>query len=220
MTHLRTQHQENTPLHVPRLIVGTDSTWSLRAWMCAQLAGSELNIIVIDLAKEDYKDKILAYSPTGLVPALQHGATTIHDSLAISEYFNELSTGRLYPESAEQRALARSYCAEMHSGFFEVRSQCPFTLDKTAPVTEPSSAFQKELERIEQIFSQAQGPFMFNEPSMVDAFYSILAFRLSSYGITLAGEAGQYQQSLLEWPLLQQAIDLASSWRKNDVEVR
>lgn len=37
------------------LTVGTDSTWSLRVWICLQLAQLEANINVIDLTKSDFK---------------------------------------------------------------------------------------------------------------------------------------------------------------------
>jgi glutathione S-transferase len=56
---------------------------------------------------------------------------------------------------------------------------------------------------------------MFEFAGAVDAFYAILAFRLKSYGITLKGRAGEYQQSLLDWDLLKQAIAQAEQWEKN-----
>lgn len=53
-----------------RLIVGTDSTWSLRAWICAYIAGIEMETQVIDLTKPEEKEQLKLMSPTGLVPAL------------------------------------------------------------------------------------------------------------------------------------------------------
>lgn len=52
------------------LTVGNISTWSLRAWICSQLAQLDVEINVIDLASSDYKSEILKYSATGLVPSL------------------------------------------------------------------------------------------------------------------------------------------------------
>lgn len=195
-----------------KLIVGTESTWSLRAWMCSQLAGIELDIIVIDLAAQDYKQQILNYSPTGLVPALITEECVIHDSLAIAEYFNELCNHELYPGSVSERAIARSLCAEMHTGFISLRAQCPFSLsDDIAPVS-INNKLSAELERVKVIFECAQGNFMFEKPSIVDAFYAILAYRMASYSISLDGKAGEYQSSLLAWPLLMDAITLAKQW--------
>ncbi|WP_445356096.1 glutathione S-transferase N-terminal domain-containing protein [Microbulbifer sp. EKSA008] len=198
-----------------KLITGTDSTWSLRVWICAQIAGLDLEIKAIDLSSLNYKSEVLKYSQAGLVPVLLLEDTYIHDSLAIAEYFNELSKGILYPSSNTERAQSRSLCAELHSGFIALRSNCPFTLDKSNSSPDINSGIQTELKRIEDIFSKAKLPFMFDSAGAVDAFYAILAYRLYVYNISLSEKATKYQQSLLEWPILQQAIDLAAEWRNS-----
>ena len=71
------------------LVVGTDSTWSLRVWICLQIVNIKATDVVIDLTDADYKEKILMHSPSGLVPAFIDGNIEIHDSLAITEYLNE-----------------------------------------------------------------------------------------------------------------------------------
>lgn len=195
-----------------QLIVGTDSTWSLRAWMCLQLANVEVSEKVIDLHDRNYKSQILQYSPAGLVPALITETTVIHDSLAITEYINELSPDLLFPENREERAVARSLCAEMHSGFMSLRGQFPFMLTTPEKPTDLDANIRRELARATVIFESANLPFMFESAGAVDAFYAILAFRLKSYGITLEGKAGEYQYSLLQWPLLKRAIEQAEKW--------
>ncbi|GHF95528.1 glutathione S-transferase N-terminal domain-containing protein [Thalassotalea marina] len=196
-----------------KLIVGTESTWSLRAWICSQLAKQKVNIEVIDLSAPNYKAEIYKHSKTGLVPALTHDDVYVHDSLAIMEYLNECSSKAILPALAAQRALARSLCAELHSGFMQIRMCCPFSTQPVQKVTD-FSAIETELKRLEAIFESAQLPFMFHEASAVDAFYAILAYRLESYGIQLKGKAGEYQTSLIQWPLLQSAIELAFDWNK------
>lgn len=57
-----------------------------------------------------------AFSPTGKVPCLQDGATTVWDSLAIVEYLAERHPG-VWPAAADARARARCAAAEMHAGF-------------------------------------------------------------------------------------------------------
>ena len=118
------------------LTVGTDSTWSLRVWICSQLAQLDVEVNVIDLTNSNYKSEICKHSVTGLVPSLNEGTFVIHDSLAIAEYFNECSEGVLYPSSRDERALARSLCSELHSGFMNLRSQCPFSLEQVSPLLE------------------------------------------------------------------------------------
>lgn len=188
------------------LISGTDSTWSLRAWLCARIAGLNPEVIRIDLTAPDFKQEILKYSSAGLVPVLIQDDLIIHDSLAIAEYLNEISGGKLYPDDTCERALARSLCAEMHSGFPNVREQCSFTQEEVPPLTEWDENIQAELSRISTIFAAARLPFMFEQLSAVDAFYAVLAKRLSHYGVMLEGKAGEYQQSLNDWPLLAEAF--------------
>jgi glutathione S-transferase len=71
----------------------------------------------------------------------------------------------------------------------------------------------KELIRIKEIFESVHLPFMFESVGLVDAFYSILSYRLNSYGIVLKGKAGEYQESHLNWYNLKQATTLAQSWK-------
>jgi len=200
-----------------KLTVGTDSTWSLRAWICSQLAELNVDVNVIDLTNSDYKSEIYKHSGAGLVPSLNEGTFVIHDSLALAEFFNEYSEGALYPKSQSERALARSLCSELHSGFMNLRAQCPFSLKPVAPLLEFDNEINNELIRIESIFELAQLPFMFNSAGIVDAFYSILAFRLKIYGIKFQGKAGTYQESLLNWSNLKQAITLAQSWKNSSI---
>ncbi|RBO83339.1 glutathione S-transferase N-terminal domain-containing protein [Marinomonas aquiplantarum] len=191
-----------------KLVVGTLSTWSLRAWLCSQLAGANVKLQGIDLQSESDKAELRKLSPTGLVPALLIGDIVVHDSLAIAEYFNDFSDGALYPLSALEKAVARSLCAELHAGFVTLRQECPFSLQPVTPLTEISSDLRHELNRVDEIFCQAKGPFMFDSPGAVDAFYGILAYRIADYDLPLSDKAKHYQQALLAWPLLQQAIAL------------
>ena len=195
------------------LTVGTDSTWSIRVWICCQLAQLDIDINVIDLTKSDYKSYIFKHSVTGLVPSLNTDDFAIHDSLAIAEYINECSDGALYPRLTHERALARSLCSELHSGFMNLRSQCPFSLEQVTPLLKFNNDINNELTRIEKIWGAAHIPFMFNSAGVVDAFYAILAFRLQAYGINLQGKAGEYQNSLLNWSNLKEAINIAKSWK-------
>ncbi|KLN66778.1 glutathione S-transferase N-terminal domain-containing protein [Vibrio sp. VPAP30] len=195
-----------------QLIVGTSSTWSLRVWLCAAMADLDLDAQVIDLSNPESKQQLAQLSPSTLVPVIRNGSLVVHDSLAIVEYLNEQSGGSLYPQDQSHRAIARSLCNEMHSGFFTLRSQCSFTLDSVPPADLSNQALRLEIERVEAIFSQAELPFMFARPCAVDAFYAVLAYRLCSYGIRLEGKAAKYQASLLDWELMQSGIEQMRQW--------
>src|SRR5204862_442981 len=69
-------------------------------------------------------EQIERYGPSGRVPVLLHGELRVWDSLAICEYVAEL-TGKGWPQAREARAVARSVCAEMHSGFVNLRTLWP-----------------------------------------------------------------------------------------------
>jgi glutathione S-transferase len=196
------------------LVVGTESTWSIRALLCVSISGLCCDEIIVDLGNGAYKEQLKEYSETMLVPVLVHNSVNVHDSLAIAEYINELTNGALYPKDKSERAIARSLCAELHSGFMHLRSACPFTFEQRAAViVTPDIA--SELNRLKSIWCSAQGSFMYKSAGVVDAFYSVLAYRLSSYGFEFDGKAGLYQQSLLNWRLFQETINRASDWRDN-----
>lgn len=194
-----------------RLICGTESTWSLRAWMCAHLVGVQFEEQVIQLGAPGYKVELRKHSETGLVPVLDTVEIQIHDSLAIGEYLNELSGGILYPVDRWERARARSLCAELHSGFPVLREGCPFS-SAGKGIMRQSAGMERELLRLEAIFTGARLPFMFDRAGMVDVFYAIMAYRLEGYNISLPGKAGEYQQSLLGWDMLKAAITRARGW--------
>lgn len=194
-----------------QLIVGTSSTWSIRAWLCLKLAGVKFTEKVVVLEKPDHKKMLSDCSPTGLVPVLKIDELCIHDSLAIAEFTDEIGRRRIFPVLSHERALARSYCAELHSGFLNLRSACPFSLHSKSHVV-ITEAIQSELTRITTIWSAANGDFYFEKPGMIDAFYAVLAYRLHMYGIQLPERAGEYQQALLKWPLLKVALLQAKNW--------
>ncbi|GAA6169562.1 glutathione S-transferase N-terminal domain-containing protein [Sessilibacter corallicola] len=193
------------------LWVGTESTWSIRAWLCAQIAQIPVDVKVIDLTSESDKQRLAGKSPSALVPILIDGETLIHDSLAIAEYLNEISHGALLPKDSRQRALVRSLCCELHSGFSHIRGQMPLSFAAVESVAE-NAELNREIDRITDIFFRAKRPFYSQEPGMFDAFYGVLAYRLNQYGVKLTGLAGQYQTDLLQWPLLQKSFDQARNW--------
>lgn len=87
--------------------------------------GVQFREVLIRLNQSQTRDELDDYSPSGRVPVLRRGDLCVWDSLAICEYVSETTGGRGWPKDAEVRAVARSVCAEMHSGFLNLRSEWP-----------------------------------------------------------------------------------------------
>ena len=113
-------------MEISQLVIGNKnySSWSLRAWLILTKLNIEFEEVRVPLFCQGYKEKLLQYSPTGKVPVYLKDDLVVWDSLAIAEYFVE-QYPTLLPSDAKRRALARSLAAEMHSGFFQLRSQLP-----------------------------------------------------------------------------------------------
>jgi glutathione S-transferase len=186
------------------------STWSLRAWLALRHTGAPFTETPIRLRTErTTADARAAGSPSGKVPVLKEGETTVWDSLAICEYLAEkFPQAHLWPVDAAARALGRAAAAEMHSSFASLRGECPMDLSFREEVT-VSEASHSDLRRLAELWGgllgRFGGPFLVGEWSIADAFYTPVATRLRSYGLRLsdfgdAGPCGAYAERLLETP--------------------
>src|SRR5581483_9101059 len=164
---------------------------------------------IVQLDTAQFKDQIARYGPTGRVPVLKHGDLTVWDSLAICEYMAEV-TGRGWPAKRESRAVARSVCAEMHSGFAHLRAECPMNASARGRQVPLTPGLQADIARVEAIWSDCRsrfadhgGPWLFGAYSIADAMYAPVALRFNTYGLP-AGEATRsYIATVLQDPRLQ-----------------
>lgn len=174
------------------LIIGDKSlsSWSLRAWLVAVQSGLPFKEIAIQLDQANAAEKISKYSPSKKIPALRQGSLKIWDSLAIAEYLNEISpAAQLWPEDIGTRALARSYAAEMHAGFPNLRTQLSMDLHIAMEVRHLTPGTTADIKRIlemwEAALSVSHGPFLFGEFCIADAFFAPVVLRFISYGIKI-----------------------------------
>ena len=195
------------------------SSWSLRPWMLLKHLGLTFEERVLQLDTPQFAREIAALSPTRRVPLLRHGALLVWDSLAICEYACELA-GAGWPKDREARAVARSACAEMHSGFGALRSQWPMNARATGRRTPPDAARAADIARIEQLWTECRtrfgvsGPWLFGEYSVADAMYAPVVLRFRSYGAQLGATAAAYVTAALADPHLQSwiAAAVAEPW--------
>jgi glutathione S-transferase len=183
------------------LIIGnkTYSSWSLRPWLVLKHVGTVFSESRVVLYVPGFKREILRHSGAGRVPVLKHGALTIWDSLAICEYLAEqYPDARLWPESAEVRAEARSLSAEMHSGFSLIRSLMPFNCRAEGRRVIRGPDVDGEIARVEEIWNSCRGrhktagPWLFGRFTIADAMYAPVALRFVTYGVQLKGAAREY----------------------------
>jgi glutathione S-transferase len=199
------------------LVIGNKnySSWSLRAWLFMKHVGVEFQEILVALDTADTRDQLDRYGPSGRVPVLRQGKLCVWDSLAICEYVEELS-GKGWPQAREARAVARSVCAEMHSGFTTLRSLWPMNARARNRRTAVTAALEADVERIDEIwndcrvrFGKDDGPWLFGEYSVADAMYAPVVLRFNTYGAHVSQTARWYMATVLEDAALQEWLQAA-----------
>ncbi|SEN71420.1 glutathione S-transferase family protein [Bradyrhizobium sp. OK095] len=189
------------------------SSWSMRPWLALRANDIPFAETLIPLYTDNPADKeqILSFSRAGKVPVLVDGETVVWDSLAIIEYIAECyPEKKLWPDEAAARAHARSVCAEMHSGFVPLRSECGMNLHRPIrPVTLSPDA-KANVARIEEIWREcrarygAKGPFLFGGFGAADAMYAPVVHRLRTYAIDVAPDTKAYMETMMALPAFQQ----------------
>ncbi|GJM11941.1 MAG: glutathione S-transferase [Pseudohongiella sp.] len=200
-----------------QLVIGNKnySSWSLRPWMLLKHFNIPFEEVGIALFTEGYQQELAKYSPTLRVPVLKDGDCTIWDSLAICEYVSEKYLGgAAFPADIKARALCRSYCSEMHSGFMAIRSEMPMNC-RARKQLEISASAKAECKRVDQLFSDARavfsgrGDYLFGEFSLADCMFAPIVMRFTTYGIELSESSQEYVRKVLENPALRAWVDAA-----------
>lgn len=202
------------------------SSWSLRPWILMKHLGLPFTERVMPLDTPEFARDIATASPTRRVPFLKHGELLVWDSLAICEYVCELA-GRGWPADRAARAVARSACAEMHSGFSILRSQWPMNARAENRHTAPNPERSAEIARIEELWTEcrtrfgAGGPWLFGEYSAADAMYAPVVLRFRTYGARLRESAAAYVATVLADPHLRDWLKSAAaeSWTIESSEI-
>ena len=173
------------------LIVGTKewSSWSLRPYVALRATGAPFEEVLIQLRRENLTgDEIKRYSKAGRVPILKIAEdgreALVWDSLAICETLAERHPeARLWPADPLVRAEARSYAAEMHSGFPDVRDQLSMSFTRTLPLPDLRDATKAQIARIIEAWVSAlarfssAGGFLFGGFSIADCMYAPVVSR-------------------------------------------
>lgn len=201
------------------LVIGNKnySSWSLRGWLLVELSGARYQETLVPLFRADTHARLLEHSPTAKVPVLKtEDAGVIWDSLAIAEYLAErFPEVVLWPRDVAARAMARSVCAEMHSGFGALRSHMPMDMQRNAPLASVADDVKHDIQRVVALWAGCRerfgqgGPYLFGEVSIADAYFAPVASRLRSYGVQLPADAAAYVDTIFQWPAFQRWLQAA-----------
>jgi glutathione S-transferase len=172
---------------------------------------------VIPLYEPASKATIMKYSPSGTVPALRHGPLIVWDSLAICEYLAEsFPTFQLWPRDHDARAIARSVCAEMHSGLQALRAHLPMNVRSSFPNRGVTPEVQADINRVMAIwrdcrkrFGDGKGDFLFGHFSIADATFAPVVTRFRTYKVELERAAEVYCDAIMELPAMQEWVAAA-----------
>ncbi|MPV86798.1 glutathione S-transferase family protein [Ostreibacterium oceani] len=197
-----------------KLIIGNKnySSWSLRPWLLMAYHGLDFETVLIPLYSAEMPALMAKYCPSKKVPTLHDGALIVSDSLAICEYISEkYLSNNGWPSDIETRAKARALAAEMHSGFFQIRTQMPMDIrEKHKTYDASDNALFAEIARIDAIWSQAvDDEFLCGSFGIADCMFAPVAFRFQTYDVALSAPAKRYQKALLALPAMQAWQDAA-----------
>jgi glutathione S-transferase len=191
-----------------KLVIGNKnySSWSMRPWVVMRAFGIPFQEIRIPLAQGDTSARIAQYSSAGRVPILIAGDHSVWDSLAICEYLAEqFQEKHLWPQDTVARAMARSICAEMHSGFSGLRNGMPMNIRASLPGRGRTPDAQADIGRVSEIWETCLSDFghhhfLFGEFSIADAYFAPVITRFQTYNVLLAPALQSYMQRVLEHP--------------------
>ena len=190
------------------------SSWSLRGWLMAKLAGLDFEEVIIEPGDTDARAEILLLSPSILVPCLTHRGIKVWDTLAIGEFLNEIAPkARLLPKDQARRAHCRAICGEMHSGFIALRQALPMNIKAHFPKFKVWSKAEADIERIMTIWRGCLdaygGPFLFGEISIADAMYAPVVSRFRTYDVAMDAACRAYADRVWALPAMQEWVEAA-----------
>ncbi|MES2535262.1 MAG: glutathione S-transferase family protein [Pseudomonadota bacterium] len=186
------------------------SSWSMRPWLVMTAFGLPFQEIRIRLGQQETANQIGRYSAAGRVPILITAETTIWDSLAICEYLAEQFPEKsMWPQDMVARAMARSVCAEMHSGFTGLRNSMSMNIRASFPGKGHTPEAQADIGRICEIWETCLSHFghhrfLFGDFSIADAYFAPVVMRFQTYAVSLAPALQAYVERIVEYPAVMQ----------------
>jgi glutathione S-transferase len=188
------------------------SSWSMRPWILLRQAGIPFEEVQLKFDDDTRVVGIEKYSPAGKVPVLLIDGEPVWDSLAICETVAERHPEKhLWPDTPEARRVARSICAEMHSGFQALRGAMPMNIRSRHPGKGMTPESRKDIDRVVSVWTDCRerfggaGSFLFGRFSIADAFYAPVVMRFQTYAVKVPAVAQAYCEAV-------QALSAVREW--------
>lgn len=175
------------------------SSWSLRGWLLFEVFGLDRRVHRMTF-ETDLQAQLADLAPSRTVPAMRTGdGAIVSDSLAMAEELADRHPDAgFWPQNPRDRATARHLTAEMHSSFSALRSSCPMNVRTAYDWSEPSEEVRSDLARLEVLWQHAkdvsgsEGPWLFGDYSVADAFFAPVAARIAGFSLPVGALAQDY----------------------------
>ena len=195
----------------------------MRPWLVLRKSELVFAEELIQLDVPGFKDKLLVLSSAGTVPVLKVGKEIIPDSLAISDWL-ALAVPNLWPKNPADRARARAFCQQMQDDFGALRMAAPMNLRRRTSTKMPKDCLEAaaKLDGIWQdLLSEHDGPFLFGDWSIADAFSTPYATRFASYNIPRSQKTDTYISELMadEDYLAWEMAGMSEVWKLPDTDL-
>ena len=200
-----------------QLVIGNKnySSWSMRPWVLLRQAQIRFEEVQLKFDESDGGLRVAGiekFSAAGKVPVLMIDGEPVWDSLAICETVAELFPEKqLWPEAPEARRVARSACAEMHSGFQKLRGKMPMNIRSRYPGKGLTPESQKDIDRIVALWTECRerfggaGSLLFGRFRVADAFFAPIVMRFHAYAVKVPRVAQEYCEAV-------QALSAVREW--------
>src|SRR5581483_7459947 len=115
----------------------------------------------------------------------------------------------LWPKDAKLKARARSYAAEMHSGFPDLRSQLSMEFARTMKQPDLKPETEAQIARIIAAWEDAlkkhagKHGFLFGRFSVADCMYAPVVSRFTTYGVKVPARSKAYMEKIWALPAMQ-----------------
>lgn len=175
------------------------SSWSMRPWLVMRKAELPFDEHVLQLDVPGYKKALLGLSDAGTVPVLKVKDDVIPDSLTISQWAAK-AVPNLWPKDPEAKLRCVQAVHDMHQGFDALREHAPMNLRRRTETPMPKACLDDAARMValwEDCLSRHDGPFLFDDWSIADAFYTPAATRFVSYGLPRSTKADTYISELM-----------------------